>query len=93
VDLLSEMNVQPRHARTVLPGIATLFPRFALCYTQPRAPLWIFAKQSHAPEFFGRDLPASCDWNPAHLERTVSRLKTLREDPPAELRCTRKQIV
>ena len=51
MDLLSEMNVQLEHVRTALPGIATLFSRLALCYTQPRATLWIFVKQSHAADF------------------------------------------
>jgi len=75
VDLLSEMNVQPGYARTPLPGIATLFPRLALCYTQPRALLRIFVKQSDAAKFFGGEQLASCDWNRAHLERIASRFK------------------
>src|SRR6266550_8364013 len=84
------MNVQPGYARTPLPGIATLFPRVALCYTQPRALLRIFVKQSHAPEFFGRGLLASCDWNTRSWKEPR---QPLREVPPAELSCTRKQVV
>ena len=55
MNLLSEMNGQPGHARTVLPGNATLFPRVAVCYTQTLAPLRIFVKQDHAEELFGGD--------------------------------------
>jgi hypothetical protein len=51
VNLLSELNVQRGHAPTVLPGIAALFPRLALCYTQTHPSVPIFVKQLHVEGF------------------------------------------
>ena len=53
VNLLSEMDIRPGHARTVLYGIATRSPRDAPCYTQMREQVGIFVKHLHdVQEFF-----------------------------------------
>lgn len=65
MDLLSEIDTPPGHARTALSSIVGFSTRGALCYTQTRVPPRLFVKCLHAREFFGCDGPATCDCNTA----------------------------